>query len=89
MLGREGLEPSLRLRELARAGAGSAGDLRVVPGDCDVYEALEEVALGRVGSAPRVLERLVRLEVAPRPDQREALLVPPRGLGDRALRRRP
>jgi hypothetical protein len=34
-----------------------------VPGDDHVDEPLEEVLLGRVGRAPRVLERLVRFEV--------------------------
>jgi len=58
-------ESALRFRELARA-ADEVPPLLLVPRDDDVHEALEEVALVRVGCAPRVLERLVRLEVAAR-----------------------
>ena len=62
MAGRERAEPPGCLLELALApGAVAAAGL--VPGDDDVDETLEEVLLGRVCGAPRVLERLVRLEV--------------------------
>jgi hypothetical protein len=60
--GRERSEPPGRLLELALA-AGTVVARGLVPGDDDVDEALEEVLLGRVGRAPRVLERLVGLEV--------------------------
>ena len=52
----------LRLRKLALA-AGAITAARLVPGDGDVDEALEEVLLLRIGRAPGVLEGLVRLEV--------------------------
>jgi hypothetical protein len=89
VLGRVGREPSLCLPELARAGTGAAGDPRVVPRDGDVHEPLEEVALAGLRRPPRVLERLVRLEEAPRVDQREAELVAAGRLGRARLRRRP
>ena len=50
------------LLELALA-AGTVAAPGLVPGDDDVDEPLEEVLLGRVGGAPRILERLVRFEV--------------------------
>ena len=57
-------QPALGLLQLAlEADPVSAPGL--VPGDRDVDEALEEVLLSRVGGAPRVLERLVGLEVRP------------------------
>ncbi len=62
MAGREGAEPPGCLLELALA-AGTVVAPGLVPGDDDVDETLEEVLLGRVCCAPRVLERLVRLEV--------------------------
>jgi hypothetical protein len=49
---------------------------RLVPGDGDVDEALEEIALLRGRRAPRILELLVRCEVLARADQRYALLKP-------------
>ena len=67
---REGREPPLRLRELSLAADGVAAPV-LVPGDDDVHEPLEEVALDGLGSAPRLLERLVRVEVAARPPERE------------------
>ena len=60
-------EPPLRLRQLALA-AGAVAAAGLVPGDGHMDEALEEVLLRRLGRAPRVLERLVRLEVLPTPD---------------------
>jgi hypothetical protein len=62
--GREGAEPPGCLLELALA-AGAVAAPGLVPGDDDVDEALVEVLLGRVGGAPRVLERFVRGEVLP------------------------
>ena len=62
MAGRERAEPPGCLFELALT-AGTVVAPGLVPGDDDVDEALEEVLLGRVRRAPRVLERLVRLEV--------------------------
>ena len=44
------------------------------PGDGDVHEPLEEVALGRGRVTPLVLELLVGLEVLARPDQLEPTL---------------
>jgi CheY-like chemotaxis protein len=52
------------LRELPLAACAIAA-ARLVPGDGDVDEALEEVFLGRIGRPPSVLERLVRFEVKP------------------------
>jgi hypothetical protein len=51
-------EPAAGLLELALAPdpVSAAG---LVPRDCDVHEALQEVALGRLGCAPGVLELLV------------------------------
>jgi len=62
MRGRERREATTRLLELPAACDAPAGDAGVVPGDDRVDEALEEVALGRVGAAPGLLERLVRCE---------------------------
>jgi len=47
----------------------------LVGGHDHVDEPLEEVALVRRAGAPRVFERLVRLEERPGPRQREAALV--------------
>jgi hypothetical protein len=60
--GRERAEPPDCLLELAFA-AGTVVAPGLVPGDDDVDETLEEVLLRRVRRAPRVLERLMRLEV--------------------------
>jgi hypothetical protein len=68
--GSERPEPARRLLELPLApGPVAAGSL--VPRDDHVNEALEEVLLGRVGGAPCVLERLVRLEVLAGPREVE------------------
>jgi hypothetical protein len=71
VLRRVGAEPALRLLELALApdGVASAG---LVPGDRDVDEPLEEVALLCGRRAPRVLENLVRREELAAADQLEA-----------------
>ena len=74
MDGRVRREAAGGLHELALAGDRAAGYARVVPGDRDVDEALEEVALVRLGGTPGLLERLVRREVLLRGDQRETLL---------------
>jgi hypothetical protein len=60
--GRERAEPPGCLFELALA-TGTVVAPGLVPGDDDVDETLEEVLFGRVCLAPRVLERLVGLEV--------------------------
>ena len=62
MARRERAEPPGSLLELSLA-AGTVAAPGLVPGDDDVDEPLEEVLFGRVRGAPRVLERLVRLEV--------------------------
>jgi len=59
---REGGESAHGLLELPLAARLVAAAC-LVPGDDDVDEALEEVLLGGLGSAPGVLERLVRGEV--------------------------
>jgi len=64
------LETARSLLELTFA-AGPVPTARVVPGDGDVDEPLEEVALGRGCVAPLVLELLVRLEVRFGADQLE------------------
>jgi len=80
------VEPAAGLRELALAGEGAARHGRVVPGDGDVHEPLEEIPLTGGSGAPDVLERLVRGEVLAPLDQVEAVLVP--GL-ERVVRARP
>ena len=62
MAGRKRPEAPRGLLELPLA-AGPVAAAGLVPGDDHVDQALVEVLLGRVGSAPRVLERLVGLEV--------------------------
>src|SRR5262245_583971 len=68
MLGRVRPEPPRRLVELTLA-AGSVPALSVQPGDGDVDESLQEVALVRGRGPPLVLEFLVRIEVAPGADE--------------------
>ena len=68
-----GREPAARLLELAFA-ADSVAAAGLVPGDCDVHEALEEVALGRFGSAPGIFQLLVGGEELAGPDQLQAVL---------------
>ena len=53
-----------RLLQLPRA-ADTVPAARLVPGDRDVDEPLEEVTLGRLGRTPRGLQLLVRFEVLP------------------------
>jgi len=60
--GRVRREPADRLLELA-LGADAPPAARLVPGDGDVDQALEEVALGLRRRAPGELELLVRGEV--------------------------
>jgi hypothetical protein len=63
-------EPPLRLLELALA-ANAVAAAGLVPRDGDVDEALEKVALRRLGRAPRVLQFLVCREELARADQFE------------------
>jgi hypothetical protein len=62
MLRDERGQTALRLRQLTLASRSIAA-ARLIPGDGDVDEPLEEVLLRGLGCAPGVLERLVRLEV--------------------------
>jgi hypothetical protein len=70
MLGRERSKPPRGLLELALA-AHAVSSPRLVPGDRDVDEALEEVLLGRLGRPPRELELLVRGKELAGPNQLE------------------
>jgi hypothetical protein len=75
MCGRVRAESPLRLYELPfESSAVSA--LVLVPGDDDVDEALEEVALVAVRRAPGELERLVRVEIAAGTGELESLVQP-------------
>jgi hypothetical protein len=65
---RERREPALCLLELALAAPPVAA-ARLIPGDGDVDEALEEVALPLVGRAPRRLQLFMGSEVLAAPDQ--------------------
>jgi hypothetical protein len=71
----EGCQPAPCLRELALA-PGPVPPARVVPGDSNVDETLEEVLLRRVGRTPGFLELLVRLEVLAAPNQIEPVSQP-------------
>ena len=71
---REWREPARRLLELTLAARPVAA-ARLVPRHGDVDEALEEVLLGWLGGAPRVLERLVRREELPPADQLQPALI--------------
>ena len=73
MLGAERAEPARGLFELPLA-ARLVATARLVPGDDDVDEPLEEVLLRGLGSTPGVLERLVRREVLARARELEAPL---------------
>jgi hypothetical protein len=68
-----GPEPPCGLLELALAPDRVLAP-GLVPGNSDMHEPLEEVALGRLGSAPDVLEHLVGGEVLAAADQLEAAL---------------
>jgi hypothetical protein len=61
VLRRERREPPRRLPELPLA-ADAVAAAGLVPRDCDVDEALEEVLLGGLGRAPGELELFVRGE---------------------------
>jgi hypothetical protein len=65
-----GRQPPDRLLELALA-ADAIAAAGLIPGDRDVDEALQELALGRLGRSPRVLELLVRGEILAVADQLE------------------
>ena len=71
MGGRIGPEPPLRLLELARARDRPVAS-RLVPGNRDVHESLEEVALPGWSLSPGELELLVGLEEVAPPHQLEA-----------------
>lgn len=66
-------QPPRGLLELALAADGVPA-ARLVPGDGDVDEPLEEVPLGGLGGTPDVLEHLVRGEVLAGANQLEAAL---------------
>ena len=68
-------EPPPALLELPRA-PGEIPAAVLVPGDDRVDKPLEEVALVRSGGAPRILERLVGLEVAAVARQRQTVEKP-------------
>ena len=78
MVGYIGLEAAPCFAELPLAAVAIAAT-RLVPGDGDVDEALQEVALGRGCRTPFVLELLVRLEVATLPDQPQPFAIPRHG----------
>jgi len=65
------LEAADRFRQLP-LGSDSSAAPRLVPGDRDVHEALQEVALLGRRHAPGVLEFLVRRKVLAGPDQLQA-----------------
>jgi hypothetical protein len=75
VLRREGLETASRLDELPLA-PWAVPAARVVPGDRDMDETLEEVLLRRVGRPPGLLELLVRLEVLAASDQLDTVSQP-------------
>jgi hypothetical protein len=70
----ERLEPAHRLGKLP-LGADLASAARLVPGNRDVHETLEEVALLGRGHPPRVLELLVSGKVLARSNQLDARLI--------------
>ena len=70
-----GSQPAGRLVELPLA-ADPPSAAGLVPGDGDVHEPLEEVALCALGDPPGVLELLVCLEVPSGTDQLEPPFVP-------------
>jgi hypothetical protein len=72
---RERCQPAPSLRELPLA-PGAVPPARVVPGDRDVDETLEEVLLRRLCRPPRLFELLVGLEVLTATDQIETVSQP-------------
>jgi hypothetical protein len=76
-----GREAPARLLELAFA-AHSVAAPGLVPGDGNVHEPLEEIALGRFGGAPCVFQLLVSGEELAYPDQLQATV-------ERIVRSRP
>jgi hypothetical protein len=70
---RVGLQPAARLLQLAFA-TDSVAPAGLVPGDRDVNEALEKVALGRLSCAPRVFQFLVGGEELAGANQLQAAL---------------
>jgi hypothetical protein len=66
-------QPATRLLQLALA-TDLVPAACLVPGDGDVYEALEEVTFGGRGRAPRILQLFVGGEILADADQREAAL---------------
>ncbi len=79
VLGGVGREPPRRLGELALAARPVAA-LRLVPGDGDVDEPLEEVALLAWRVTPLVLQLLVRVEVRAGADSFESSFQAHRGI---------
>jgi hypothetical protein len=71
---RERRQAPLRLLQLPPAADLVAATV-LIPGDDDVHETLEEVALLRSRIAPGLLERFVCLEVAARPSELESLRI--------------
>jgi CheY-like chemotaxis protein len=67
-------EPAACLLELARAPVAVAAP-GLIPGDCDVHEALEKVTFLRRRGAPGCLEFLVRLEISSTADEGEAFFI--------------
>jgi CheY-like chemotaxis protein len=67
-------EAAARLLELARA-AVAVPTPGLIPGDGDVYQALEEIALLRRGGAPGDLEFLVSLEISSPSYEGEAFFI--------------
>jgi hypothetical protein len=74
VVGLVALEPAQRLLELARR-TDSVAATRLVPRNCNVNEALVEIALGRRSRAPGELELLVSGEKSPCTEMLEAGLV--------------
>jgi len=62
------VQATRRLLELSLA-PGTVSPAGVMPGDGDVHEPLQEVALGGGRVSPLVLELLVRLEIRARSNQ--------------------
>ena len=74
MLGRVRRQAPSCFLELPLA-ADAPSSTGLVPRDCYVDEALEEIALGRLGGPPGVLQFLMSVEVSASSDQLEPPLV--------------